>query len=143
MIDISKPVGSRIVSLAYADGSPIGDADPFVLAVNNYRQSGGGAYPAVAAAPLVYDERLEIRQLLIDWASTRGVIDPADFFVQNWALTTVALADAPGAGNDPAAVPGASPELAATGSHGATSLALLGSLMLLAGAWLVVRRRVA
>jgi len=143
VIDISKPVGSRIVSLAYADGSPIGDADPFVLAVNNYRQSGGGAYPAVAAAPLVYDERLEIRQLLIDWASARGVIDPADFFVQNWALTTVALADAPGAGNDPAAVPGASPELAATGSHGATSLALLGSLMLLAGAWLVVRRRVA
>jgi len=141
VIDISKPVGSRIVSLAYADGSPIGASDPFVLAVNNYRQSGGGAYPAVAAAPLVYDERLEIRQLLIDWASERGVIDPADFFVQNWSLTTVALAAAPGAGTDPAAAPGASPELAATGSDGATSLALLGSLMLLAGAWLVVRRR--
>jgi len=141
VIDISKPVGSRIVSLAYADGSPIGAADPFVLAVNNYRQSGGGAYPAVAAAPLVYDERLEIRQLLIDWASARGVIDPADFFVQNWSLTTVALAGAPGA--VPGAAPGASPELAATGSDDATPLALLGSLMLLAGAWLVVRRRVA
>jgi 2',3'-cyclic-nucleotide 2'-phosphodiesterase/3'-nucleotidase len=140
VIDISKPVGSRIVSLAYADGTPIGAADPFVLAVNNYRQSGGGAYPAVAAAPLVYDERLEIRQLLIDWASARGVIDPADFFVQNWSLTTVALAGAPGA--VPGAAPGASPELAATGSDDATPLALLGSLMLLAGAWLVVRRRV-
>ena len=142
VIDISKPVGSRIVSLAYADGTPVADADPFVLAVNNYRQSGGGAFPAVAAAPVVYDERLEIRQLLIDWASARGVIDPADFFVQNWSLTTVALAGAPiGGGSDPAAAPGASPELAATGPADAGSLALLGSLMLLAGAWLVVRRR--
>ncbi len=58
----------------------------FVVAVNNYRRSGGGGFPAVEDAPLVYDEQQEIRQLLIDWARERGVIDPADFAVENWRL---------------------------------------------------------
>lgn len=88
VIDVSQPVGSRIVGLAHPDGTPVADDDVFVMAVNNYRQSGGGGFPHVAAAPVVYDERLEIRQLLIDWASERGTIDPADFFVENWSLTT-------------------------------------------------------
>lgn len=90
-INVSQPVGSRIQGLSYADGSAIGDDDQFVLAVNNYRQSGGGGFPAVADAPIVYDELQEIRQLLIDWAGARGTIDPADFFVQNWALSTAAV----------------------------------------------------
>ncbi|WP_150308643.1 bifunctional metallophosphatase/5'-nucleotidase [Planctomonas psychrotolerans] len=87
-IDISQPVGSRIVGLTLPDGSPLADDDEFILAVNNYRQSGGGAFPHVAEAPVVYNELLEIRQLLIEWASERGVIDPADFFEQNWSLVT-------------------------------------------------------
>lgn len=87
-IDVSEPVGSRIKALAYPDGAPVGDADTLVMAVNNYRQTGGSGYPHVADAPVVYDGLLEIRQLLIDWAGERGVIDPADFFVPSWALTT-------------------------------------------------------
>ena len=88
VIDVSQPVGSRISGLSFPDGTAVTDADVFVLAVNNYRQSGGGGFPAVATAPVVYDERLEIRQLLIDWASDRGVIDPADFYDENWTLVT-------------------------------------------------------
>lgn len=91
VIDISQPVGERIAVLTYPDGTPVADDDEFVMAVNNYRQSGGGAYPHVADAELVYDERLEIRQLLIEWAQERGVIDPADFFVENWWLVTEPL----------------------------------------------------
>ena len=91
VIDISQPVGERIAVLTYPDGTPVEDDDEFVMAVNNYRQSGGGAYPHVADAELVYDERLEIRQLLIEWAQERGVIDPADFFVENWWLVTEPL----------------------------------------------------
>ncbi|MEE6295615.1 bifunctional metallophosphatase/5'-nucleotidase [Georgenia wangjunii] len=87
-IDISQPVGERIAALSYPDGTPVGDDDLFVMAVNNYRQSGGGAFPHVAEAPLVYDELLEIRQLLIDWATEREVIDPADFYEENWWLVT-------------------------------------------------------
>ncbi|WOF23528.1 5'-nucleotidase C-terminal domain-containing protein [Microbacterium betulae] len=87
-IDVSQDLGERVSDLRHPDGTPVGDDECFVLAVNNYRQSGGSDYPHVAEAPVVYDDRLEIRQLLVDWASERGVIDPADFFTENWTLTT-------------------------------------------------------
>jgi 2',3'-cyclic-nucleotide 2'-phosphodiesterase/3'-nucleotidase len=84
-IDATKPVGQRIVELTYA-GAPVGVDDRFVVALNNYRRSGGGNFPHVATAPVVYNEQLEIRQLLIERAQADGVIDPADFFVENWRL---------------------------------------------------------
>ena len=58
---------------------PVTDAQQFVLAVNNYRQSGGGGFPAVSTAPVVYNRQNEIRQLLIDWVLAHGTIDPAEF----------------------------------------------------------------
>lgn len=94
-IDISQPIGERVTGLTYADGKPIGDGDAFVLALNNYRASGGGDYPHAADAKVVYDEQREIRQLLIEWASAKGVIDPADFYVKNWELITAPLPAAP------------------------------------------------
>ena len=87
-IDISQPAGARIVGLSHPDGTPVADDDTFVMAVNNYRQSGGGGFPFVADADVVYDERQEIRQLLIDVASATETIDPATFFVRNWQLIT-------------------------------------------------------
>ncbi|MGY1884925.1 bifunctional metallophosphatase/5'-nucleotidase [Blastococcus sp. SYSU DS0753] len=84
-IDVSQPAGSRIVGLSY-EGAPVGDDDRFVVAVNNYRRSGGGNFPAISTAPVVYNEQLEIRQLLIERAQQEGVIDPAEFFVENWQL---------------------------------------------------------
>lgn len=39
-------------------------------------------------APVVWDEILEIRQLLIDTAMAMKTIDPKDFFDRNWFLTT-------------------------------------------------------
>ncbi len=94
-IDISQPVGSRIENLTMPGGTEVGMTDTFVVAVNNYRASGGGNFPAIATAPVVYNELQEIRQLLIDWALARGVIDPADFFVQNWQLTVAGVIDVP------------------------------------------------
>ncbi|SDY93392.1 2',3'-cyclic-nucleotide 2'-phosphodiesterase / 3'-nucleotidase [Micromonospora pattaloongensis] len=85
-IDISKPVGQRITRLVHPDtGAPVGDTAQFVVAVNNYRRSGGGAFPGIVKTQ-VYNEQQEIRQLLIDWAQARGAIDPADFYVPNWKL---------------------------------------------------------
>ncbi|HEV7898090.1 MAG TPA: 5'-nucleotidase C-terminal domain-containing protein [Planosporangium sp.] len=83
-IDISKPVGQRIVKLERA-GVPVADGDQFVVAVNNYRRSGGGAFPGIVKTQ-VYNEQKEIRQLLIDWAQAKGVINPADFYQPNWKL---------------------------------------------------------
>lgn len=84
-IDVSKPVGERIVNLSREGAAVEPDAE-FVLAVNNYRRSGGGNFPEVPAAPVVYNEQVEIRQALIDAATESGTIDPADFAVENWKL---------------------------------------------------------
>ncbi|MDI6911562.1 5'-nucleotidase C-terminal domain-containing protein [Nocardioides sp.] len=86
-IDISQEVGSRIVGLSY-DGKAVVDADQFVLAVNNYRQSGGGGFPAVSTAPVVYNRQNEIRQLLIDWVTAHGTIDPTQFASVDWRLVS-------------------------------------------------------
>lgn len=83
-IDISRPVGDRITRLEVA-GAPVDPAARFVVAVNNYRRSGGGNFPGIVKSQ-VYNAQQEIRQLLIDWAQARGVIDPADFFDENWRL---------------------------------------------------------
>ena len=79
-IDISRPVGDRVVFREQVD-----PAARFVVAVNNYRRSGGGNFPGIVKTQ-IYNAQQEIRQLLIDWAQARGVIDPADFFVPSWRL---------------------------------------------------------
>jgi len=84
-LDVSQPVGSRVTRLEI-DGTPVADSDRFVVAVNNYRRSGGGGFPAISTAPVVYNEQREIRQLLIEWAQEHQVIDPADFYTENWQL---------------------------------------------------------
>jgi 2',3'-cyclic-nucleotide 2'-phosphodiesterase / 3'-nucleotidase len=84
-IDLAQPVGSRIVGLAYA-GVPVSATQEFAMAVNNYRQSGGGGFPAVSTAPVVYNRQNEIRQLLIDWVVANHVIDPAGFASVDWRL---------------------------------------------------------
>ena len=89
-IDLAKTVGSRIVNLAYA-GSPVASDARFVVAINNYRQSGGGNFPGVVTAPVVYNRQIEIRQLLIDWATTNKVIDPGLFSSVDWKLVSNGL----------------------------------------------------
>ncbi|WP_329110439.1 5'-nucleotidase C-terminal domain-containing protein [Micromonospora sp. NBC_01699] len=85
-IDISRPVGQRITRLVHpGTGTPVADGDQFVIAVNNYRRSGGGNFPGIVKTQ-IYNQQQEIRQLLIDWAQAKGTIDPADFFVPNWRL---------------------------------------------------------
>ncbi|GAA2027066.1 5'-nucleotidase C-terminal domain-containing protein [Agromyces tropicus] len=84
-VDIAQPVGSRIANLTY-DGAPVGSDQQFLVAVNNYRQSGGGGFPHIATAPVVYNAQVAIREAIVSYASAAGVIDPADFHVENWRL---------------------------------------------------------
>ena len=57
-----------------------------MLAVNNYRQSGGGGFPAVKTAPVVYSNSTDIRQLLIDWVGTQPHHRPGQFASVDWTL---------------------------------------------------------
>jgi len=86
-IDIAKPVGSRIVDLAY-DGVPVAADQQFVVAVNNYRQAGSGNFPHISTAPVVYNRQVEIRQLMIDYVTTIGTIDPSTLRTGNWSLVS-------------------------------------------------------
>nr|WP_198030437.1 CapA family protein [Actinomyces sp. S4-C9] len=54
--------------------------DTAILDFNNYRQSGGSAYPHVKTAPVIYDEQKAICDLMIEWAQENGTIDPSTFF---------------------------------------------------------------
>jgi 2',3'-cyclic-nucleotide 2'-phosphodiesterase/3'-nucleotidase len=86
-IDVAQAPGSRILNLAY-DGKPIELAGTFVVAINNYRQSGGGGFPGVTAAPVVHNAQQEIRQLIIDWVTSAKVIEPATFASVDWRLVS-------------------------------------------------------
>lgn len=95
-IDVSKPLGSRIMRLEYK-GVPVRDGDSFTMALNNYRQTGGGGYAMLSGAPVVYDKQQEIRQLLIDEVKQRGTVRQADYFTPNWNLARGPAAVASGA----------------------------------------------
>ncbi|SPE49198.1 Trifunctional nucleotide phosphoesterase protein YfkN precursor [Streptomyces netropsis] len=85
-IDIAKEPGSRIVNLSFG-GKPLDDAAQFVLAVNNYRASGGGNFPHVAGAKQVWANSEEIRNTIIGWVKAQGAIDVARFASVDWKLT--------------------------------------------------------
>ncbi|MFF8318176.1 bifunctional metallophosphatase/5'-nucleotidase [Streptomyces bobili] len=85
-IDIAQAAGSRIKNLTYG-GAALDDGRQFVLAVNNYRANGGGAFPHVASAQELWAESTEIRTRISEWATAKGVLDPKDFASVDWKLT--------------------------------------------------------
>ncbi|MEU1181299.1 5'-nucleotidase C-terminal domain-containing protein [Streptomyces sp. NPDC005820] len=90
-IDIAAAEGSRIKNLSY-DGTAVTDDQVFVVAVNNYRANGGSGYPHIASAAIAYSSTNEIRQLMIDYVTAKGTLNPADFAVTNWKLTQAGTA---------------------------------------------------
>ncbi|MEU6365805.1 5'-nucleotidase C-terminal domain-containing protein [Streptomyces sp. NPDC046931] len=85
-IDVAQAAGSRVKNLTYG-GAPLDDAQQFVLAVNNYRANGGGAFPYVASAKELWSESTEIRTRIAEWVTAKGVLDPKDFASVDWKLT--------------------------------------------------------
>jgi 2',3'-cyclic-nucleotide 2'-phosphodiesterase (5'-nucleotidase family) len=93
VIDVSRPVGSRVTTLSVA-GKPVAETDTFTIALNNYRQSGGGGYVMLRGAPIVYDQQQEIRELLIEEVARRKTVMPETYFKRNWRLEPAAAIDA-------------------------------------------------
>jgi len=84
-LDLARPVGERVVALTH-HGRAVAPTDSFTLALNNYRQTGGGGYAMLRGAPVVYDRQQEISQLLIDELRRRPIIRQSDYFVKNWSI---------------------------------------------------------
>ena len=90
-IDLRLPVGSRIRGLTVR-GRPVQPSDQFTLAINSYRQGGGGGYTMLAGAPVIYDKGENIRDLLIQDLKTRGVLSVQDFGTRNWRIVPEEMA---------------------------------------------------
>ena len=84
-VDLSKPTGQRIRALA-VNGTPVIAGDSFTIALSNYRQTGGGGYAMLAGAPLVYESRGDIREMIVDAVRKAGRLDPADWASVNWRI---------------------------------------------------------
>ena len=91
-IDITRPVGSRIVKLEYL-GAPVNDEMTFSIAMNSYRQRGGGGYEMIRNAPVIYSAEENIRELLIEYLREKGSIEPGDVFKESWRIVPQGLID--------------------------------------------------
>lgn len=80
------PQARRIVELQH-QGKPLDDAARFAVVTNNYRASGGGAFPALDGRLTIVESPDETRQALVDYLRTKPEIDPrAD---DNWRILPV------------------------------------------------------
>jgi 2',3'-cyclic-nucleotide 2'-phosphodiesterase/3'-nucleotidase len=130
-IDISKPVGERVVELKY-NGIDVTPDQKFVLAVNNYRGGGGGGYSMFTEGKVLWKSMSEIRDYIAEYIADKGVIDPAEYYVANWSLAPESVYGA-------AAPEGLPASGAATGAEMAYVLVLTGGVLILSGFY--VRRR--
>ncbi|MCA0377399.1 MAG: 5'-nucleotidase C-terminal domain-containing protein [Gemmatimonadetes bacterium] len=88
-IDLTRPLGSRVTRLDYK-GRAVQPGDSFTMALNNYRQGGGGGFGMLAGAPATYDREVDIRQLLIEEVRKVGTLDANAYATRNWTLEPAA-----------------------------------------------------
>ena len=73
-LDISKPVGQRVVKLNY-EGKPMAMDKEYDVVLNNYRAGGGGNYLMFQGKPVVKDIMMEVAELMSDYILERGEIE--------------------------------------------------------------------
>src|SRR5881296_1448624 len=84
-IDLTQATGQRIRALAFR-GRPVAAADSFTLALNSYRQSGGGGYGMLQGARVVYDRGESIRDLLAAEIRIRAHLIAQGVYSPSWSL---------------------------------------------------------
>lgn len=102
-VDVTKPLGERIVITKTADGKPFDPDRTYLVAMTSYRASGGGNLLQEAGIdPDDLDGRIverhpEIRDILYDYIMDNGSIDPeiigAPATVGHWEFVPKAIAE--------------------------------------------------
>jgi 2',3'-cyclic-nucleotide 2'-phosphodiesterase/3'-nucleotidase len=85
-IDLSKPVGQRIVNLTFK-GKPLADDQMLTLAVNNYRYSSALKAGKLVAATKEWESPNSIRDMLVEYIKEHGTIYPS--VDDNWRIIGV------------------------------------------------------
>lgn len=66
VIDVSKPIGQRLISLKYK-GKDVKNTDKFTLAINNYRAVGGGEYEMFKKAKILKEYDISLANLATNY----------------------------------------------------------------------------
>jgi 2',3'-cyclic-nucleotide 2'-phosphodiesterase/3'-nucleotidase len=74
LINISRPLGSRVTKLHYR-GQPIDLLAEFDVAMNNYRSGGGGNYFMFQNKPVIRDIPTDISELITTYILEKGTIE--------------------------------------------------------------------
>ncbi|MDO9072873.1 MAG: bifunctional 2',3'-cyclic-nucleotide 2'-phosphodiesterase/3'-nucleotidase [Rubrivivax sp.] len=83
---LAAPEARRIVDLRF-DGKPVDDKAEFLVVTNNYRASGGGAFPGLDGSNIVLDAPDENREALLQYLQATKTLDPAAD--GNWRIQPV------------------------------------------------------
>ncbi|MFG0212754.1 bifunctional 2',3'-cyclic-nucleotide 2'-phosphodiesterase/3'-nucleotidase [Brevibacillus porteri] len=83
---VASKDANRIKNLSF-NGKPVKPEDKFIVVTNNYRASGGGAFPGLDGKNIVIDSPDENRQIVIDYILNQKNIDPAAD--NNWSFAPV------------------------------------------------------
>ena len=73
LINISRPIGERIVTLSYK-GKPLEMDGEYEVVMNNYRAVGGGDYPMYVGKPVVRDILIDVSELIANYILEKGSI---------------------------------------------------------------------
>lgn len=87
-IDVTKPAGERIVKLSYK-GKPVKPDQPFVVATNNYRASGGGNFPGLDGNNIVLAAPDGAREILAKWLQRKQTLTARDLPATSWHFVPV------------------------------------------------------
>ena len=91
-IDVTRPVGQRIVGMAWR-GQAVDPAQPFIVATNNYRASGGGNFPGLDGSKTVFASPDNNRDVLIDYVRTAKTLTRAgNGSARSWRFAPVKTA---------------------------------------------------
>ncbi len=104
-LDLTRPLGRRVTSLRF-EGRPLADHDTVALALNNYRQGGGGGFEMLAGAPVIYRDEIDVATRIIEYVLRMDTLRISDVFRRNWELRPATAverlrADALGPAPDP------------------------------------------
>ena len=89
-IDVTQPVGSRIVGLTYA-GNPVAPTDDFIVATNNYRAGGGGNFPGIDGSKTIIKSPDANQAVVSAFIKKQGQITTAaNGNGQSWSFVKVA-----------------------------------------------------
>jgi 2',3'-cyclic-nucleotide 2'-phosphodiesterase / 3'-nucleotidase len=72
-INISRPVGERVVQLNYK-GKPLDMDREYDVVMNNYRAGGGGNYLMFKDKPIIRDVPVDMTELIAEYIMRRGTI---------------------------------------------------------------------